>query len=116
MALCVKAVVPSGLMVFANTKTITVGFCTDGIGVPQTKTITVPMEPASPGDPQHKSKADSPCAFSALSAGAIAGADIALLALALAFILLLGTTCVLQMVLRSGVRWHPPLRGPPSRV
>jgi hypothetical protein len=116
LALCVKALVPSGYMIFAGSKTITVGLCTDGMGAPQTMTITIPMDPASPGDPQHQSKSDTPCAFTALSMGALGGADAPLLALALAFILLLGTSFVPQMFAQSGVRWHPPLRGPPSRV
>jgi hypothetical protein len=116
MALCVKALVPTGYMISAGSKTITVGLCTDGMGGPQTKTITIPMDPSAPVDPTHKSKADSPCAFSALSMGAMGGADAPLLALALAFILLLGTVFVPQFFAQSSVRWHPPLRGPPSHA
>lgn len=115
MALCVKALVPSGYMVSAGSKTITVGLCTDGMGAPQTTTITIPMDRSAPAEPAHKGKADSPCAFSALSMGAIGGTDAALLAVALAFILLLGTSFAPQLWTQSGVRWHPPLRGPPSR-
>ena len=116
MTLCVKALVPSGYMISGGSKTITVGLCTDGMGAPQTTTITIPMDPSAPSEPAHKGKADSPCAFSALSMSAIGGADAALLAVALAFILLLGTAFVPQLFAKSGVRWHPPLRGPPSRA
>lgn len=116
IALCVKALVPSGYMIFAGSKTITVGLCTDGMGAPQTTTITIPMDPFAPAEPAHKGKTDSPCAFSALSMAAAGGADAALLADALAYILLLGAAFVPQLFAKSGVRWHPPLRGPPSRV
>lgn len=116
MALCVKALVPSGHMVFAGSKTITVGLCTDGTGAPQTTTIRIPMDPSAPGGPAHKSAADGPCAFSALSMAAAGGTDGALLAITLAFILLLGGAHTAQFFGQSGVRWHPPLRGPPSRA
>ena len=116
MALCVKALVPTGYMVSASSKTITVGLCTDGMGTAKTTTITIPMDPSAPAEPAHKGKSDSPCAFSALSMGAIGGTDAALLAVALAFILLLGTSFVPQFFEQSGVRWHPPLRGPPQRI
>lgn len=116
MALCVKALVPTGYMVSASSKTITVGLCTDGMGTAKTTTITIPMDPSAPAGPAHTGKSDSPCAFSALSMGAIGGTDAALLAVALAFILLLGTSFVPQFFEQSGVRWHPPLRGPPQRI
>ena len=116
MTLCVKALVPSGYMISGGSKTITVGICTDGMGAPQTKTITILLDPSVPAEPAHKGKADSPCAFSALSMGALGGADAPLLALALAFILLLGTVHVPQFFAQRGVRWHPPLRGPPSLI
>jgi len=74
------------------------------------------MDPSAPADPAHKSKADGPCAFSALSMSAMGGADVALLAVALAFILLLGTAFVPQFFAQRGLRWHPPLRGPPSDI
>lgn len=116
MALCMKALVPSGYMVLAGSKTITVGLCADGMGAPKTTTITIPMDPSAPAEPAHKGKADSPCAFSALSMAAAGGADASLRAVALAFILLLGTAFVPQFYAQSGVRWHPPLRGPPVRI
>ncbi|NJS14923.1 MAG: hypothetical protein HC788_10315 [Sphingopyxis sp.] len=116
MALCVKALVPSGYMVFAGSKTITVGLCADGMGAPKTTTITIPMDPSAPAEPAHKGKADSPCAFSTLSMAAAGGADAALVAVALAFILLLGTSFVPQFYAQNGARWHPPLRGPPVRI
>ena len=115
-ALCMKALVPSGYMVSAGSKTITVGLCADGMGAAKTTTITIPMDPSAPAEPEHKGKSDSSCAFSALSMGAIGATDAALLAVALAFILLLGTAFVPQFFAQSGVRWNPPLRGPPQRI
>jgi hypothetical protein len=115
MALSVKLAVPSGYMISAGSKTITVGLCTDGMGATQT-TIDIPMDPASRDAPTHKAGTDISCAFSVLSMGAIGAADPVLLAGALAFILLLGTIFIQQMFAQKGVRWHPPLRGPPVRI
>jgi hypothetical protein len=114
MALCVKAAVPSGYMIFASSKTITVGLCTDGMGAPQTMTVTIPMDPASNSDPQHKSKADGPCAFSVLSMGAMGGADAPLLALALAFVLALAFFSHAALPRAVASRLLPPSRGPPA--
>ncbi|NJS13998.1 MAG: hypothetical protein HC788_04500 [Sphingopyxis sp.] len=113
MALCMKALVPSGYMVSAGSKTFTVGLCTDGMGLAQTTTITVPMDRAAPAEPSHKGKTDGVCAFSALSMAAMGGADAALLAVALLFILMSGAAFVPQFVAQRGLRWHPPMRAPP---
>ncbi len=113
MALCMKALVPSGYMVFAGSKTITVGICSDAMGAPQSMTITIPMDPSPAAEPAHKGKADSPCAFSALSMGAIGGADAPLLALALAFVLALGLFTFPALRRTSALRLRPPSQAPP---
>jgi hypothetical protein len=113
MALCVKALVPSGYMVSASGKTITVGLCTDGIGAAKSMTITIPMDPSAPGNPTHKGKADSPCAFSAVSMAATGGADAPLLALALAFVLALGIFADPAPARAAAFRILPPSQGPP---
>jgi hypothetical protein len=116
MTLCVKALVPSGYMVSASSKTFTVGLCSDGMGTPQTTTITIPMDPAAPADPTHKGKSDSPCAFSALSMAATGGADAPLLALALAFALAIGLFAHPAPARTTSFRLMPPSQGPPARA
>lgn len=116
MTLSMKVLVPSGYMLSAGSKTITIGLCTGTMGVPQTTTITIPMDPSAPAKPAHTGKTDGACAFSVLSMGAMGGADMATLAVALAFILLLCTAFIRQPVVQKMGYWHPPLRGPPSRV
>jgi hypothetical protein len=116
VALCMKALVPSGYMVFAGSKTITVGICADGMGAPQTTTIAIPMDPSSPAEPTHKGKADSPCAFSALSMGAMGGADAPLLALALAFVLALELFTSPALRRTSPLRLRPPSQAPPLLI
>ncbi|MEQ1539231.1 MAG: DUF2946 family protein [Sphingorhabdus sp.] len=113
-ALFVKALVPAGYMVGPSTKTLTVSICTDGAGAMLTKQIEIPMEKGSHGSDKSHGKADGTCAFSALSMAGMGGADANLLALALAFILVLGfaSTTVPRASRLSHLR--PPLRGPPA--
>ena len=116
LTLCVKVLVPSGYMVSAGSKTFTVGLCADGMGTPQTTTITIPMDPAAPADPTHKGKTDSPCAFSALSMAAMGGADAPLLAFALAFALAIGLFAHPAPARTALFRLLPPSQGPPARA
>jgi hypothetical protein len=119
MALCVKALVPSGYMVTAGSKTITVGLCSGIADAAITQTITIPMQsgPMQPGGgemPAHKGKAEMPCAFASLALGAMAGADAPLLAIALLFVLALGFLPLLPCVQPQNFHLRPPLRGPPA--
>ena len=116
MALCVKALIPAGYMISADSKTFTVGICSDGIGAARTLTMTIPMESGKSGDPAHKGATDSPCAFSVLSTAMMGGADAPLLALALLFILALGFLPPSALPRVGAVRLRPPSHGPPSRT
>ena len=109
IALCMRALVPAGMMVSAGTKFLTVEICADASGLDAKHRIAIPVK----GDPLSKS-ADSPCAFSALGMAALGGADGIVLALALAFILLTGFAPVRAVLVRISGHLRPPLRGPPS--
>ncbi len=114
MALCMKALVPTGMMVSAGTKFLTVEICADASGLDTTRHIAIPMKGPITGDPLGKTSADSPCAFSALGMAALGGADDIALALALAFILLVGFAPVRAALIRRSGHLRPPLRGPPA--
>lgn len=110
-ALAVKALVPPGYMIVPG-KTLTVAVCT-GMGVAE-MTITIPMEPGK-GDPAPAGKGqDATCPFAGLTQLALAGADLALLVAAIAFILSLGTAPVVLPRIRRPSHFQPPLRGPPA--
>lgn len=113
-ALCVKALVPAGYMVGPSAKTLTVSICADGAGAMLTKQIEIPMENGSHGSDKSHGKADGTCAFSALAMAGMGGADANLLALALAFILVLGFASTTVARASRLPHLRPPLRGPPA--
>ena len=115
-ALLVKALVPAGYMIGSNSKTLTVQLCADGLGAKMTRQIEIPMESGSHNSKGNQSKADGSCAFSSLAMGGVAGADAALLALALVFILVLGFAPVTLPRASPRAQLRPPLRGPPAAV
>lgn len=113
-ALCMKIVVPTGFMIGQNSKVLTVQLCTDGLGHAVTAKIAIPMngEPSDSSGKQGKAE----CPFASLSMASMTGADTALLALALAFILALGFTPAPPPHPRRIFHLRPPLRGPPALV
>ena len=111
-ALCIKALVPAGMMVSASSKLLTVQICADASGLDTGRHVAIPMK----GDPLGKSAAQGHCAFGALGQAALRSADIVLLALALAFILATGFAPVRVVLHRQTAHLRPPLRGPPVLV
>ena len=110
-ALFVRAVVPAGYMVDANATTLSFTICSDATGATATHEIVIPAD-----DKADAAKADTPCAFSGLNQPALGGADAPLLALALAFILLLGLILVAVPPPSFGHYIRPPSQGPPARL
>jgi hypothetical protein len=108
VALCMKALVPAGYMLENQTRSITVQICADSLGQQITKQIEIGQKDDG------KAKSASHCAFSALSHGALGGADPILLALALLFILALAFAPLLPPALKRLAYLRPPLRGPPA--
>lgn len=114
LALLAKALVPAGFMLGTGEKLLTITICSDTTGQMVTKTLAVPLsgEHAPASDAQ--AKQDGACAFSALGHAALGGADLVLLAAALAFILALGFLPLAPPRLARIVHLRPPLRGPPA--
>lgn len=116
LALCVKFVVPQGYMIGGSGyRMLTVQVCFDGLEH-RTTTLAIPMEgKEQPSDADGPGgKADGKCAFASLNMGALGGADMALLAIALAFVLALGFAPVSAVLHRAPTYLRPPLRGPPA--
>jgi hypothetical protein len=59
-------------------------------------------------------KKDGHCAFSGLTQAAVGGADASLLALAFAFVLVLGLAPTPRLPFQRFAHLRPPLRGPPA--
>lgn len=113
-ALCVKALIPSGYMIgSSSTMLLTVTICADGTGTHQTSTIAIQKDEGSKEQSGGHGKADTPCAFTALSMASLGGADAPLLALALLFILALGFAPRVFPTPTGRAYLRPPLRGPP---
>ncbi|MEJ2457309.1 MAG: hypothetical protein P8Y58_03845 [Novosphingobium sp.] len=114
-ALFLKAAVPTGFMIGADSsRTITITICHDASGDRPAQQIAIPMkkgEGEAPGKP-----AKGECPYAALSMASLSGADVALLALALAFIIALGFAPVRFTLPPRPSFLLPPLRGPPALI
>lgn len=113
-AVSVRALVPTGYMIGPSSKTLSVQICSDGLSAKMTQQITIPMEQGShdKSGSGHQ-RMEGTCAFSSLAMAGIAGADPVQLALALAFILLIGFARATFAVPLPSSHLRPPLRGPP---
>lgn len=117
LALCVKALVPSGYMVRSGTtELLTVALCSQGLDAPKTATIAIHKEGGSQDQDSEGGKTDTPCAFTALSMVSLGGADAPLLAMALLFILALGLAPSAAPLPAEPAYLRPPLRGPPLSI
>lgn len=114
MALCMKALVPTGYMVGQGGRTLTIEFCSDGLTEVAAKQIVIPMKDDSDGSSGDHGQAKGDCAFSVLSMASLGGAQPDLLADALVFILTTGFAPPVAPVLQSSFDLRPPLRGPPA--
>ena len=108
--LCLKVLIPAGFMPGLTGTVLTVSICADSTGERLTRHIVIPAKGSPDGQ---RSGAGGECAFTALTMGALGGADLVLLALAAAFILALGFAPVTFPAPRGSLRLRPPLRGPP---
>ncbi len=110
--LCMKAIVPTGFMIGQNSKVLTVQICDDAFGNHAVKQIAIPMKDGSSDSSGKQGKGE--CPFTSLSMASMSGADPALLALALAFILALGFVSTRTAHPERVFHLRPPLRGPPA--
>lgn len=108
--LCIKMLVPQGYMIASDYRIFTVSICDDVSGQHDRVSIAVPTKGGSDGERAGKGE----CAFTALSMGVVGGVDIALLAVAMAFIILLGFGPFGCPELPRIFALRPPLRGPPQ--
>jgi len=112
LAFLVRAALPAGYMVARDASSvITIAVCADASGGHKVTQVVIP---AKPGKATSQAAKDGTCAFSAMAKSAIGGADPILLALAFAFILVLGLAPSRALPARPVPHAQPPLRGPPA--
>lgn len=111
-ALAVRLLVPVGTMPGSGDRVLSVQICADASGLPQSQILVIPGKPA----PHEGNAAKGTCAFAGLAAPMLGGADPALLAVALAFILAIGLALVTPALPVRFTRFQPPTRGPPAFV
>ena len=112
LAFAMKALLPVGYMVAAKHQVITVTICADASGTNLTREIVIPRHSEAQDQSGHDAKGAA-CPFGALAMPAASGADPALLALALAFILVMGLARLSLPAPWTRAHSLPPLRGPP---
>ncbi len=110
--LCMKLVMPAGFMIGQNSKVLTVQICNDPLGNHSVQQLVIPMSGNSSESESKQGKGE--CPFASLSMASLTGADPALLALALAFILVLGFAPSRTPHPKRVFHLRPPLRGPPA--
>jgi hypothetical protein len=103
---------PTGYMVGAGDKVLTVQICADATGHAAAMQIAIPMKDSGGKDGGEPWQDD--CAYGSLAKVSIGAADPALLLLAIAFILLLGFASVRIPAQKRISHARPPLRGPPA--
>jgi Zn-dependent protease len=112
LALCMKVLVPTGMMVGSQSKVFQIEICAEAMGQTLTKAVTIPMKHAG-GDDAAKQAKDH-CPWAGASHVPLAGTDPVQLALALAFIVALGFAAARPLALARRTYLQPPLRGPPA--
>ena len=111
-ALCMKAVVPAGFMLQADSRALTMSLCQDAPGAAVLK-IALPASDQVPDTTGKHLGHEGVCPFSALTLVSLTGADAAMLAALLAFVLALGTPTVRRPALPPAPYLRPPMRAPP---
>ncbi|MFN3456898.1 MAG: hypothetical protein ACK4Z8_04905 [Novosphingobium sp.] len=110
-ALAMKALLPPGYMVGTSSRALTILVCADSTGARSAVQVTIPQ-----GAKETTAKDHKPCTFAGHSAAALGGGDPIQLALALAFVLVLGFLAIAVPRLAPSRRFLPPPCGPPSDI
>jgi hypothetical protein len=110
LALVVKALVPAGYMVGSQGTSLTILVCGDVSGDHLTKQITIP------GKAEGQAKTGESCPYASLSFASLDAGLPVFVALAIAFLLLLGFAPVRIPALAGFAHVRPPLRGPPALI
>lgn len=115
LAFCIKAIFPAGFMVSASGgSALTVTICSDSANGLRHMQLALPGKTDPGSGHSDAAKKDGHCAFSGLAKVAVGGADAILLAVAFAFILVLGLAPTRRLPFRQFCHLRPPLRGPPA--
>jgi len=116
-----KLLVPTGYMLASQSGHIAITLCPGAASMTATSMDMSTPDHIMAGHamPEHDpstshGKTELPCAFSGLSALALASVDAILLAAAIAFVVALGVRRVHAPVHASAPHLRPPLRGPPT--
>ncbi|WP_375249627.1 hypothetical protein [Sphingomonas sp.] len=112
LALMLKIAIPVGFMPTVSNGQIVISVCS-GME-PATMVMTIPGLDHKSDKNGHHGKTEQPCAFAGLSAPSLAAADPILLAVAILFVLALGTRPLTLPATKAGSHLRPPLRGPPA--
>lgn len=119
LALCLKIAVPTGYMVDSADHFLTLRIC-DGQAGGAALLVKVPMKGfasahhgADDGMAEH---GNNHCPFATMGMSGLEAGDVALLLIALAFIMALGFAPIVAPDLRRIFYARPPLRGPPSLI
>lgn len=110
LTLAIKAVVPTGYMLGSQGKALTILVCGDVSGDHLSKQITIP------GKSDGQAKTSEACPYASLSFASLDAGLPAFVALAIAFLLLLGFAPARIPVLGGLPHVRPPLRGPPALI
>ena len=107
--LCMKMVIPAGLMPSLSNGTMTMVVCS---GTMQ-RIVTIAVPGKSDFD-KGQEKAPQPCAFGNFAAPMLAGADPVLLLVAIAFVMASGLAATTPRTSTGQGQLRPPTRGPPA--
>lgn len=114
LALCMKALVPAGYMVEPTRGlSFDVTICAGFPGGQETIEMVLPMKDDHKPAQQNVAKDGGPCAFAGLAKVATGAGEPVLLALALAFLILLGLAPQTPAPRARRLHLRPYLRGPP---
>lgn len=114
LALCIKAAIPGGFMIGSGAGvSLSVSICADASGQPRTMQLVLPAGEDHGSKQAGLADKAKPCAFSGLAKDGATAADALVLALALAFIVLISLAPARRLPLRAPCHLRPPLRGPP---
>jgi hypothetical protein len=112
MALAMKAAMPAGYMLAKQDKVLTVLICADASGAHLSKAITIPAA----GKAEGGARSADTCPYASLALASLGASDAPFVALAIAFMLLLGFAPVRIPRLVGNAFILPPLRGPPALI
>lgn len=111
-----RLLIPAGYMVSNDHGRIAITICSGIAGQQPSMAMDMPgMDHAMPGEGKSKEhgKTEMPCAFSALSAQVLGGADPVLLVAALAVVAAMALRTPTRSFVPTAGYLRPPLRGPP---